>query len=123
MSVSERARVSMNAAVSAALKRSMGGDSVFLRCKKACSPAHVARIKRLPSVKEVVAEDGRLRLTVEDAPKHLQSILAAAGDVEEVNVAPASLNDVFLKYTGHAIRDETPQDDMQAMVSGPGRSR
>ncbi|VVB57553.1 Trehalose/maltose import ATP-binding protein MalK [uncultured archaeon] len=105
------------------LKRRMGGDRVKLGCAKACSAAMLARIKKFPFVKSVSQEDGQLVLVVNNAPKHLQKLLKIVGDVEEVHVLPASLNEVFLQYTGREIRDESAEADMQAMVSGPGRHR
>ena len=96
------------------LKRQMGGDQVKLVCTKACSARMLATLKKMPFVKSVTQEDGHLTLVVLNAPKHLQKILAAVGEVEEVHVLPASLNDVFLRYTGHAIRNESAEDDPQA---------
>ncbi len=95
------------------LKRQMGGDRVKLVCAKACSATMLAKIKKMPFVKSVSQEDGHLVLVVLNAPKHLQKILEAVGVVEEVHVLPASLNDVFLQYTGHAIRNESAEDDAQ----------
>ncbi|MCL6089313.1 MAG: ATP-binding cassette domain-containing protein [Candidatus Marsarchaeota archaeon] len=96
------------------LKRQMGGDKVKLVRAKACSRQQLARMRKLPFVKSVAQEDGHLALVVLNAPKHLQRILAEVGEVEEVHVLPASLNDVFLQYTGHAIRNEAAEDDAQA---------
>ena len=101
------------------LKRQMGGDQVKLRLKKACPDSTLSRIKKLAFVKSVSQDDGHLVLVVENAPKHLQEILAHVGEVEEAHVLPASLNEVFLRFTGHAIRDDTPGFDMQSMVTGP----
>lgn len=96
------------------LKRQMGGDKVKLVCAKACSVHMLAKIKKMKFVKSVTQEDGHLVLVVLNAPKHLQKILEAVGVVEEVHVLPASLNDVFLQYTGHAIRNESAEEDAQA---------
>lgn len=104
-----------------ALKKKIGGDKVSIRCGKKCSVMQLRKIKAMPFVRSILQEDGHLLLVVENAPKHIQSILKVAGQVEEVNVAPASLNDVFLKYTGHAIRDESPETDMQALGLASGR--
>ena len=96
------------------LKRQMGGDRVKLVCAKACSAHMLAALKKMPFVKSIVQGDGHLELVVQNAPKHLQTILHAVGEVEEVHVLPASLNDVFLQYTGHEIRNESAEDDAQA---------
>ena len=105
------------------LKQQLGGDKVKLKCAKACTEATLARLKKFTFVKSILQEQGRLTLVVLNAPAHLQKILSEVGEVEEVHVLPASLNDVFLQYTGHEIRNESAEDDMQAMVSGPGRHR
>ena len=96
------------------LKRQMGGDRVKLGCKKACPDAILAKLQKMPFVKSVSQEDGHVVLVVENAPKHLQKLLAVVGVVEEVHVLPASLNEVFLQYTGHEIRNESAEDDAQA---------
>ncbi len=95
----------------AGLKKRMGGDRVKLKCAKACSTATLERLRKLPFVKSVSAEEGHLTLVVENAPLHLQNILHEAGAVEEVHVLPASLNEVFLQFTGHEIRNESAEED------------
>ncbi len=97
----------------AALKRRIGGDRVRLTCAQRCDAKTLRRLKSLSYVKSVKQSDGNLELVVLDAPAHLQSILRAAGQVKEVHVLPASLNDVFLKFTGHELRDSAPGDDPQ----------
>ncbi|MDE1798035.1 MAG: ATP-binding cassette domain-containing protein [Candidatus Micrarchaeota archaeon] len=97
----------------AALKRSIGGDRVRLSCSQQCGRPLLNALRRLPFVKSVRPADNQLELVVLDAPAHLQKILSMAGNVREVHVLPASLNDVFLKYTGHEIRDEGGGSDGQ----------
>lgn len=99
-----------------ALKKKIGGDKVTIKCREACSISQMKKIRAMPFVRSISQEKGHLALVVENAPKHLQPILDAAGKVDEVNVSPASLNDVFLKFTGHALREESPEDDSQAMA-------
>ncbi len=96
------------------LKQQMGGDKVKLVCARACSVGMLANLKKMKFIKSISQEDGQLVLVVENAPKHLQKILGTVGEVAEVHVLPASLNDVFLRYTGHAIRNEGAEDDPQA---------
>jgi ABC-2 type transport system ATP-binding protein len=43
---------------------------------------------------------------VENAAKNLQKLLSVAGDVDCVEVHTPDLNDVFLHYTGRAMREE-----------------
>ncbi len=46
-------------------------------------------------------------MTVKDASVHLQEILGMVGAVDSVEVRTATLNDVFLHYTGREIREES----------------
>jgi len=84
------------------LKASLGGDVVRLKTK-----APRAALEALPFVEKLeVADGGELRLTVREASKHLAAIIQAAGEVEAVEVRRPTLDDVFLQYTGHGLRDE-----------------
>ncbi|MBI5241071.1 MAG: ATP-binding cassette domain-containing protein [Elusimicrobia bacterium] len=83
------------------LKRKVGGDLVRLRC--GVGPE---AFSGLDYVKEAVREDGGLRLTVADAPRHLKALLDRCPEVEEVQVRRVTLEDVFLKFTGRQMRDE-----------------
>jgi len=44
---------------------------------------------------------------VQNSSQHLQEILERAGKVEYISVRPATLNDVFLHFTGKEIRTES----------------
>ncbi|MDE3217586.1 MAG: ATP-binding cassette domain-containing protein [Gemmatimonadota bacterium] len=85
----------------AALKRVIGGDVVHLRV----AAPDVEALARLPFVQRVEARDRVLELTVTDASAHLQELLQAAGRVEAVEVHSPTLDDVFLHFTGRAIRE------------------
>jgi ABC-2 type transport system ATP-binding protein len=83
------------------LKASLGGDVVRLKTKT----ARVA-FAALPFVEKIEGEDGgELRLTVREASKNLAAIIQAAGEVEAVEVRRATLDDVFLHFTGRGMRD------------------
>ncbi|MFH1054630.1 MAG: ATP-binding cassette domain-containing protein [Candidatus Altiarchaeota archaeon] len=84
------------------LKRNLGGDIIKLKAKK----LNVKALEALDYVADVKKFEGGYSLTVEDAGLHLQDVLAAAGRVESVEVRSPNLDDVFMKYTGRAIRDE-----------------
>ncbi|HBE87777.1 MAG TPA: ABC transporter ATP-binding protein [Elusimicrobia bacterium] len=91
-----------------ALKRKVGRDIVYLRC----APGTLEKVKHLPFISEGIEEDGRVRLTLDDSGRNLQALLKAAGDVEEVEVRRVTLDDVFLKFAGHQIKDETENHSM-----------
>ncbi len=84
------------------LKHEVGGDVVIIRqdgFDRSC-------LKGLKLVKKVKVEGDEVFLTVEHAHENLQRLLAAVGKVKSVEVREASLNDVFLKYTGRKYREE-----------------
>ncbi len=83
------------------LKRTIGGDIVRLRVR---SP-DLDALRALPFVQQVERHDDQLALTVTNASAHLQALLDAAGTVEAVEVRSPTLDDVFLHFTGRAIRE------------------
>lgn len=85
------------------LKETVGGDLVCLKTNS----VDTERFKRMESVTRAEAQDGYISLTVKNASQNLKEILDVAGDIESVETRSASLNDVFLKYTGKEIRGET----------------
>jgi ABC-2 type transport system ATP-binding protein len=87
------------------LKRTLGGDLVILKLQEPPPPA----LEALEFVKKVEARNGLLYLTVSRASEHLPRLLQAVGPVESVEVRPATLNDVFLHYTGREIREGSPE--------------
>ncbi len=91
-----------------ALKRKVGRDIVYLRC----APGTLEKVRHLPFISEGIEEDGRIRLTMDDSGRNLQALLKSAGDVEEVEVRRVTLDDVFLKFAGHQIKDETENHSM-----------
>ena len=87
------------------LKKKLGGDVVRLRV----SNPNISALKKLPFVKEIEEKDGELLLTVSHSGKNLQRILKTAGKVEDVSLRTPTLDDVFMHYTGHEIREESPE--------------
>jgi len=68
-----------------------------------------ARLERLPGV-EHVSEDGPVfRLTSNSGPATTMALMAAASEagvtVDSLGVQSTSLDDVFVHYTGHQLRD------------------
>jgi ABC-2 type transport system ATP-binding protein len=48
-------------------------------------------------------------LTLEDASSHLQEILKLLGKIDSVEIRSPTLDDVFLHYTGRAMREGSPE--------------
>ncbi|HEY7193661.1 MAG TPA: ATP-binding cassette domain-containing protein [Gemmatimonadales bacterium] len=83
------------------LKRVVGGDTVTL----GVATPNLAALGALGFVDKIERQAAVTRLTVRDAKSRLPRILAAAGPVDWVEVRPASLEDVFLHFTGREMRE------------------
>lgn len=86
-----------------ALKSKVGGEIIKLRAR---SP-NLEPLKNLDYVLSIDQSGSTLRLTVKEASKHVQEILGIVGQVDSVEIRTATLNDVFLHYTGREIREES----------------
>ena len=84
-----------------ALKKKVGQDLVFLT-GKIDEPA----IRELPFVGSVERENSRYKISITDPARNLQSLLNAAGRIEEVEVRRVTLDDVFLKFAGQQISED-----------------
>ncbi len=83
------------------LKEALGGDRIILRTKN----PDMAALKRLGCIRSMSRKGNTLKLVVGDGGCNLKAILARAGSVENVEIKQATLNDVFLHYTGKEIRE------------------
>jgi ABC-2 type transport system ATP-binding protein len=83
------------------LIRTVGGDIVHLR-----GNLRLDELDKLPYVKEIKKVGEYYHLSVENAGRNLQKLLSVAGTIEFVEVHSPDLNDVFLQYTGRAMREE-----------------
>src|SRR6266446_3476261 len=99
------------------LKAMVGGDVVTITSSKSDDAA--AEIEKLLGI-TAIRDNGSLRMEVPDAkvfvPRLVRELTAP---VDTVTLRRPSLDDVFLKLTGHAIRDEEAgtKDQMRAMAS------
>ncbi len=85
------------------LKEEVGGDIVCLKAEA----YNVDKFKEIDSISRIEMKDNHIVLTVRNASENLQKILDTAGKIDSVEIRPASLNDVFLKYTGKEFKPET----------------
>jgi len=83
------------------LKKGLGGDIIRLKADELNEDA----LRALPYVMNIARCDGELCLTLNDASEHLQEVLKVAGKVKSVEVRSPTLDDVFIHYTGRAIRE------------------
>jgi ABC-2 type transport system ATP-binding protein len=87
------------------LKKDLGGDIIRLKAKA----LDIEALKNLPYVKDISPCDGEVCLTLENANTHLQEILKLVGKIDSVEIRSPTLDDVFLHYTGRAMREGTPE--------------
>lgn len=87
------------------LKKELGGDIIRLKAKA----LDIEALKNLPYVKDISPCDGEVCLTLENANTHLQEILNIVGKIDSVEIRSPTLDDVFLHYTGRAMREGTPE--------------
>jgi daunorubicin resistance ABC transporter ATP-binding subunit len=117
----------------AGLKAHLGGDVVRLTFKEDGTPAPqrqeraAALLRRLGLVRDVTpAEDG-VSVIVEDGgaavPELLRALGAAGLGVARLSLTSPTLDDVFLKHTGHTIRQEELDRDWRSTrgIWGPVR--
>jgi ABC-2 type transport system ATP-binding protein len=102
----------------AELKAGLGGDIVSLTIGASDAgriDALAAALRALPMVRAVTAKPAGLDIRVESSEKALPAVLEAANRtscrLELVDYHRPRLDDVFVANTGHAIREEFPQEE------------
>jgi ABC-2 type transport system ATP-binding protein len=92
-----------------ALKAAVAGVSTLDVSFAATPPGWTERLAKLPGVDQVTGEGSVARLTSHEGPATALAVLEAAAQagvtVESIAVASTTLDDVFLHYTGHDLRD------------------
>jgi ABC-2 type transport system ATP-binding protein len=89
------------------LKLVLGGDVVSLGVGK--GEPNLDAVKALGFVDKIERRNGIVQLTVRDARDRLPQILQAIGEVKSIEVQPASLDDVFMHYTGREMRESSAE--------------
>lgn len=100
------------------LKSGLGGDIVTLTLGDP-SPDHIemlaGALKKLSSIRAVTTQAQKLDIRVESPEKSLPEILATVKELncrlEFIDYHRPRLDDVFVSYTGHAIREDFPKDE------------
>jgi ABC-2 type transport system ATP-binding protein len=87
------------------LKHVLGGDLVILGARE----PNLEAVRALGFVDGIDHRDRIVQLTVRDARDRLPQILQAIGPVESIEVRPASLDDVFMHYTGREMREDSAE--------------
>jgi ABC-2 type transport system ATP-binding protein len=96
-----------------ALKNVLGGDVIELVAANDTT-AFVDSIRKEPWVKAAAVQGDAIRLTMEKAETRVAAVVQAAVAsrvvLQSVNVRKPSLDDVFIHYTGKAIREADGSD-------------
>lgn len=91
------------------LKDSLGGDIISLTASPLTDEL-LAALRMVPNVKTVQRAEDTLQLTVADSKKTIPLLFEAAARcnsvVSSISLREPTLDDVFMKYTGHELRDE-----------------
>jgi ABC-2 type transport system ATP-binding protein len=92
----------------AALAAELGAD--LIRIAGHGDSAHlIARLRQLPFVDRVTPGAHAIEVGVDSGSRRIAEIVAQASGngfvIEDISIARPSLGDVFLKYTGRALRD------------------
>lgn len=99
------------------LKVGLGGDIVSVTVEAGAMPrteALASALKGLPAIRAVSPKPNGLDIRVDSPEKALPSVLEAANRLgcrlEFIEYHRPRLEDVFVAYTGHPIREEFPQE-------------
>jgi len=89
------------------LKDSLGGDIITISIKEDVDVGDL--IRDVENVKEVKKEDGAYRVKAEygevTAPFIIEALRKKGYTVTKLSMSEPTLNDVYLEYTGRAMRD------------------
>src|SRR6266849_6132679 len=91
------------------LKMSIPGKNTLEASFSATPPDWQERLSRLPGVEDVTAHDTVFRIATGNGPATTLALMEAAADariaVQSLSVQSTTLDDVFVHYTGRALRD------------------
>jgi ABC-2 type transport system ATP-binding protein len=89
------------------LVESLGGDSVVLKAKDPKKAA--ARLRKFKFAKAVKADKSSVSATISESHRNLPIMLKALEGIESIELRPATLNEVFIKFTGKGIREDSAE--------------
>jgi len=91
------------------LKASIPGKNVLEISLSAVPPGWLETVKALPDVAEVKADDHVFRISSNNGPRTtvelMEAVRRAGLTVTSLSVQSTTLDDVFVHYTGHQLRD------------------
>jgi ABC-2 type transport system ATP-binding protein len=93
-----------------ALKQQVAGDAIVISLRDHGAGPAADALRDQPYVRELAAEDGGLRLYVDDGgtalPQLIRLLDASGIGVRSISLSEPTLDDVFLRQTGRSLRDE-----------------
>jgi len=99
------------------LKEGLGGDIITISIKENADVSEI--IRDVKNVKEVKNEDGAYRIKAEagevSAPLIIEALRKRGYTVTKLSLTEPTLNEVYLEYTGRAIRDT--EESKEAFIS------
>jgi ABC-2 type transport system ATP-binding protein len=113
----------------ASLKAQLGGDVVALTFKDGDTATEraTALLKGLRFVRDVTPSEAGINVIVEDGGAAVPELLRVLGEaglgVARLSLTSPTLDDVFLKHTGHSIRQEELDPDWRSTRGGWGPFR
>src|SRR5262245_4936044 len=91
------------------LKASIPGKNVLEASFSWTPPGWLARLQQIPDVQHVTGEDNIFRISTTNGPQATLALMEMAKDagvtVHGLSVQSTTLDDVFVHYTGRALRD------------------
>jgi ABC-2 type transport system ATP-binding protein len=108
-----------------ALKQEVSGDAILisLRPEEGGGERAAPVLRVEPYVRELTAEDGQLRLYVDDGgaalPQLIRLLDQAGIGIRSISMSEPTLDDVFLRQTGRSLRDDRAPGE----VAGDGAAR
>jgi ABC-2 type transport system ATP-binding protein len=91
------------------LKASVPGKNILEVSFSEVPPDWIATLKALPDVADVKADDHVFRISSENGPRTTVAVMEAAClagiPVSSLSVQSTTLDDMFMHYTGHQLRD------------------
>src|SRR4051794_17016919 len=95
------------------LKTSIPGKNILEVAFTAVPPGWADRLKQLPDVESVANEDRIFRISSHNGPATTLALMDAAAQanvgVASLSIQSTTLDDVFVHYTGRALRDSLQQ--------------
>jgi ABC-2 type transport system ATP-binding protein len=89
------------------LKEQLGGESIILKTRN--NPLYAEKIKESGLAKGVAVADDEVRITVDSAHTVLPKVVDVAGKagiyIDSIFLKEPQLDDVFMHYTGKALRE------------------